>query len=528
MQSFFRPSLYTTLCLALLLPSCNSRTGGGGGAADSSTVSLDIRPVLDNAAAPNGALQDLATEIDQSIATSADPHRTGDQIMHDFLDSLQTQADFDDLLEAMQNSGSVFLIGNPNSAVSPATALPAATALAGATSVNCPEVAGEETAIYFINGVMNTPTEAMLSASELKQALRAQGSSLTDNTSFRWFYNRSGLDNRTTEEMCTILAYALALYANLPALPVFVDALLAAAQHDAAERCAAAYGLVADFGQAAIQRAEDLIGATPSQSEVIQFRNVLAQDINSGKKVLVIAHSQGNIIADQAIGGLPSDVTTEVGVVAVASPTNYPQSSARLGTRLAHQTLQRDFILQLPGAFPANGSNPVSDDAFFASASVHSFRDSYLAHAQSRAPLVSSALAVLSDVDNQREGAGQGYFQVTLTWSIAGDIDLHVFEPGGTEVYYGNPVGQYGELDRDDLVGTGPENYFVCHEDELAAGSYRIEVDNFSGTAGTVATIAVRAGNEIKGYSVTMGASSAPNQVVATVTYQGNGVFLVP
>lgn len=49
--------------------------------------------------------------------------------------------------------------------------------------------------------------------------------------------------------------------------------------------------------------------------------------------------------------------------------------------------------------------------------------------------------------------------QFTLIWDSKGDLDLHVIEPGGSEIYWEDRFGgQGGELDVDDMDGFGPEN----------------------------------------------------------------------
>ncbi len=60
---------------------------------------------------------------------------------------------------------------------------------------------------------------------------------------------------------------------------------------------------------------------------------------------------------------------------------------------------------------------------------------------------------------------GVGDLQVTLNWSSNADIDLHVIEPGGEEIWYQNTVSSMGgELDRDnqcaDFSLGRPENIY--------------------------------------------------------------------
>jgi hypothetical protein len=51
--------------------------------------------------------------------------------------------------------------------------------------------------------------------------------------------------------------------------------------------------------------------------------------------------------------------------------------------------------------------------------------------------------------------------QFTLIWDSPTDIDLHVIEPGGKEIYWEDPTGFHGgELDVDDRDGFGPENIY--------------------------------------------------------------------
>ena len=80
---------------------------------------------------------------------------------------------------------------------------------------------------------------------------------------------------------------------------------------------------------------------------------------------------------------------------------------------------------------------------------------------------------------------GTGDVQVTLRWSSEADLDLHVFEPDGTEIYFGDPgpTRTGGQLDVDSNIGCvddgSVENIF-WPEGEMPLGEYRIEVHGFT------------------------------------------------
>ena len=51
--------------------------------------------------------------------------------------------------------------------------------------------------------------------------------------------------------------------------------------------------------------------------------------------------------------------------------------------------------------------------------------------------------------------------QFTLLWDTKADMDLHIIEPGGKEIYWNDPKGKRGgELDVDNVEGFGPENVY--------------------------------------------------------------------
>ncbi len=99
---------------------------------------------------------------------------------------------------------------------------------------------------------------------------------------------------------------------------------------------------------------------------------------------------------------------------------------------------------------------------------------------------------------------GKGPISVTLTWGEQPDMDLHIFEPNWSHVYYANPYGLYGYLDRDDTNGYGPEHYYVDSCDQIEPGTYKVAVNYYRGDGPEVANIQVQAGDMIRDFSVPM------------------------
>jgi len=92
-----------------------------------------------------------------------------------------------------------------------------------------------------------------------------------------------------------------------------------------------------------------------------------------------------------------------------------------------------------------------------------------------------------SDGANMRD-LGTGDVQITLEWSSTADLDLHVHEPSGHEIYFGDrgPSPSGGELDvdsnvncMDDGVDGGVENVY-WPSGEAPSGTYTVEVHGWA------------------------------------------------
>jgi hypothetical protein len=64
--------------------------------------------------------------------------------------------------------------------------------------------------------------------------------------------------------------------------------------------------------------------------------------------------------------------------------------------------------------------------------------------------------------------------QFTLIWDSEADLDLHVIEPGGKEIYWEEPQGKRGgELDVDNTKGFGPENIYWLQDGPDGGGKVK-------------------------------------------------------
>jgi hypothetical protein len=85
---------------------------------------------------------------------------------------------------------------------------------------------------------------------------------------------------------------------------------------------------------------------------------------------------------------------------------------------------------------------------------------------------------------------GTGDVQVSVSWNSTADVDLHVVEPGGEEVYYGNDISAAGgELDLDSNAACGsdgPRNEnIVWPTGSAPTGEYIVRVDYWSACSAT-------------------------------------------
>jgi len=108
---------------------------------------------------------------------------------------------------------------------------------------------------------------------------------------------------------------------------------------------------------------------------------------------------------------------------------------------------------------------------------------------------------------------GTGDVEVSLNWTVANDLDLHVSDPTGNEVYFLNPFDGTGKvmlLDLDSNAGCDIDNvdaeHVVWPKGMAPHGTYTVRVDNFDNCQSAAAS-----------YTVTVQVTGKPSQ-----TYVGS------
>jgi hypothetical protein len=117
--------------------------------------------------------------------------------------------------------------------------------------------------------------------------------------------------------------------------------------------------------------------------------------------------------------------------------------------------------------------------------------------------------------------AGYGDIQITLTWDNTSDIDLWVTDPNNERIFYNHKRAlSGGYLDFDDTNGYGPENVY-WQNGTAPAGSYRVQVDYYSGSGTANFEVLVQAFNQVKTYAGYI----QPDQTIDVVSFSSDGTL---
>jgi hypothetical protein len=259
-------------------------------------------------------------------------------------------------------------------------------------------------------------------------------------------------------------------------------------------------GITADFTSFLVSKLTSLAANPPTISNYTEHQGRISALALEGKKMLFFAHSQGNLFGNQAYDYALTKVSAESVKMVHAAP--------------ASPTLHGDWTLadldmvinglRLTGTVPnwtdsipnplsrAPGVNGKKDVL------GHGLLEIYLNPTLTTSTHLNSEVATaLSTLVAPPATAATGFISATMTWDGPGDADLHTFEPDGTHVFFGSPVGHSGYLDVDNTYQNGPEHYYsTCNAATLQTGTYRFAVANYARADGRTVTLQVSSNND--------------------------------
>lgn len=229
--------------------------------------------------------------------------------------------------------------------------------------------------------------------------------------------------------------------------------------------------------------------------DAISIAQKFRADLLAGERVIVVAHSQGNLFAIDTYDALAAASPTReriesLQVIAVATPGHKAVSGG------GYFTAMEDLVINLARTrgpvLPATVSNGLATHLEKAPLH-HGFVPYYMEDGRRSRQWVQEQLRWATwNTPYPTPEITAGAITVTLEWDAQPDVDLHVIEPDGTHVYYARKVGNSGHLDRDDVNGFGPEHYYVSCGN-VQEGTYQVGVNYFRGSEPTVYRVQVEA-----------------------------------
>lgn len=408
-------------------------------------------------------------------------------------------------------------------------------ALAQSTATLCKP---EGTVFLFFNGVNTTKHEGDIALFELQRIYGAKDS-IGEDMRYELMYNVSnGLEDfvetfqqRLAEQDGILSGKFELFFETIRGSGNWWDRLTGAISSLSQIRTALT-DLVLATG---VRSLTSLVATPPTEVMYQDHRSRLDTYSVEGRKLLLFAHSQGNLFANVAFKHLRKtlpDAAVKLIHVAPASPQlNGFHVLADLdlvinALRLTGTVASVTHSIPNPLARPANWDgkkDPLGHGL------LEIYVNPNLQISGAVKGLVEQGLASLVAPPI---GATPGFFTATVTWDGPGDVDTHVQEPDGSHVWYGNKLGRSGHLDVDNTEGFGPEHYFAtCDATRLQTGSYKVSLANYLRAEGRSVNvqIASHGAGVLKTKTLVLGAAtgSIPSVDVFTVniTTDANGKF---
>jgi len=275
-----------------------------------------------------------------------------------------------------------------------------------------------------------------------------------------------------------------------------------------------------------------MLSNPPTEMDYAEHRLIVDRLTTEGQKILMVAHSQGNLFMNPAYDYAKTKLTTNSVATVHVAPASPKLSGPHL---LANIDLMINGLRSFGwNSVPAiNLALPLSGN----DKSGHTLDGTYLDISRAgRMRVQQMADQGLASLVTPPAAGNRGFFTAMLSWDGPGDVDLHTFEPTGTHVYYLSKIGQVGALDVDNRIADGPEHYYAsCNTSQLQEGTYRFGINNYRNATGRTATVQVtlaQGGQPITrvldvGAERGLVGNNSPIEVLAVnVTKDANGKFV--
>lgn len=351
--------------------------------------------------------------------------------------------------------------------------------------------------IGFFNGVRTTRAQAQAGLEELSGLL---GNTYTDGSKIGYdlYYNHTGVGvkgsgsledfietfTQRAQEDDAVLASRWETFWEIASGETKTDSVIGQLTGSINALVALRDSLNATAKDQAIAALKNLVNTPPTLADYAEHRTRLDTHITQRERIILVAHSQGNLFMnaayDYASGKVGADSVKAVHV-APASPT----------LRGPYTLADKDLIIAGLRVFIGNTPQPNVTLSNVGDVTGHGFRETYLNPTLEAYPKIKDQMSTAASAVKIPAGTGStGFFTVTMTWNGSGDVDLHTFEPGGAHVYYASQSGSAGVLDVDNTLANGPEHYYAsCDPTKLQTGTYRIGINNYANALGRTATI---------------------------------------
>lgn len=258
---------------------------------------------------------------------------------------------------------------------------------------------GSPTVVVFINGVNNSYQEFKSSQMALAKLIENNPKPITVDG----FYNVSGKDR----ERALFGGYLC------PFFCFFVEAtnplsLVVDVGEFCQNVCAGVGALVGDGAQTILQKFQELVQYAPISSEAAAFGQFVKHYVDQGFTVIVVCHSQGNLMTQQALDsikaadGMFDPATDSVGVIAVASPTSASAPFASFEGNTVRLTIENELVTLVPGTIEPNVPDQTGLSGLSAVVARHSFNDSYLKNTVARQAIIDAVDRMSCDLFNAR------------------------------------------------------------------------------------------------------------------------------